>query len=471
MAEQKSDLPVEQTSQGPPPMPGNWSTMTGDQRFEFMAGGWATAKGKSFTSSEIAKKYELRTKRWLDVVALKEPDKVPVTFLSDGFVVENAGLKPVDSFYNPEKAAGMGYKFHEEFDSAYAVGVIGLPGSAFDLLGYKQIRWPGSKLPGALSDDMQFQYVEKEYMPASEYDQLIENPEGYLLRNYLPRVCDGLKGLEMFPSLYNAVEAHTLPGLLAPFARGPLREAIDNLLKAADLSMAHMEPFIDGAMKVTSDFGAPATMGSVTFTPFDLIGDTMRGTTGMMLDMYRCPDKVVAACEALVPVAINIAVSSAMVTRNPFVLIPLHKGADGFMSDDQFRKFYWPTFKALLLGLIDAGLIPMPFVEGSYNQRLDVIAEAGLPKGKTIWMFDRTDMKNAKAKFGDFACVGGNVPASLFSNGSVEMLEDYCKELMDYAAPGGGFFLAPGAVIDQAKPENVRAFLNIARKFGVYQGT
>jgi uroporphyrinogen-III decarboxylase len=83
-------------------------------------------------------------------------------------------------------------------------------------------------------------------------------------------------------------------------------------------------------------------------------------------------------------------------------------------------------------------------------------------------LFDRTNMKAAKEKIGGFACIGGNVPASLFATGTPEMMENYCKELIDIAAPGGGFFLSPGAVIDQAKPENMSAYLNITQKFGVY---
>jgi len=96
---------------------------------------------------------------------------------------------------------------------------------------------------------------------------------------------------------------------------------------------------------------------------------------------------------------------------NPFALIPLHKGADGFMSNADFQKFYWPTLQATLLGLIQEGVVPFLFVEGGYNQRLDVIANSGLPTGRTMWPFDKTNMAAVKQKFGSWACIGGNVPA------------------------------------------------------------
>ena len=81
----------------------------------------------------------------------------------------------------------------------------------------------------------------------------------------------------------------------------------------------------------------------------------MRGTRGLMLDKFRQPENVKAAMERLVPQAIDWAVRSNNMTGNPIVFIPIHKGADGFMSDADFKELYWPTFKAVLLGLIEAG--------------------------------------------------------------------------------------------------------------------
>lgn len=109
--------------------------------------------------------------------------------------------------------------------------------------------------------------------------------------------------------------------------------------------------------------------GGMSLAPFDIIADTMRGTRGVMLDMYHCPDKLLAACDAVTPAAIQMSIQTAMMSGVPFAFIPLHKGADGFMSNEQFEKFYWPSFKTLLLGMIEAGLISLPFVEGGYNQR------------------------------------------------------------------------------------------------------
>ena len=59
----------------------------------------------------------------------------------------------------------------------------------------------------------------------------------------------------------------------------------------------------------------------------------------------------------------------------------LHRGADGFMSLNQFETFYWPGLKKIILALIDAGLTPFVFFEGDFTSRLEYLTE--LPKGKT----------------------------------------------------------------------------------------
>jgi len=187
-----------------------------------------------------------------------------------------------------------------------------------------------------------------------------------------------------------------------------------------------------------------------------------------MMDLFRLPQKVLAAVDRLTPLAIQMGVNASNGSGNPFVLIPLHKGADGFMSNKDFKKFYWPSLKETLTGLIKEGVVPFLFVEGGYNQRLDVIAESGLPAGKTMWLFDQTDMIEAKKKFGSWACIGGNVPASLLKAGTTEQISDYVKNLIDTCGPGGGFFLSPGAVVDNAKPENVHTYLKIGKEYGTY---
>jgi len=146
----------------------------------------------------------------------------------------------------------------------------------------------------------------------------------------------------------------------------------------------------------------------------------------------------------------------------PLVFIPLHKGADGFMNDEQFRKFYWPSLRRVIEGLVAEGFVPSLFAEGAYNSRLEIIAD--VPKGRTVWQFDRTDMRRAKKILSGTACIQGNVPNTMLQLGTAQEVRAYCKDLIQAVAPGGGFILDVGAVVDEAKEENMLAMLQAAKE-------
>jgi uroporphyrinogen-III decarboxylase len=244
-----------------------------------------------------------------------------------------------------------------------------------------------------------------------------------------------------------------------------IRAAFEALFKAGEEAIKWRET-VSACEKTVMEAGFPMFRGGISFAPFDVLGDTLRGTRGIMLDMYRQPDKLLEAMERLTPLMIERGVSSTRSSTVPLVFIPLHKGADGFISDEQYKTFYWPTLRKVILGLIDEGFIPLVFAEGSYNTRLEIIRD--LPKGKVIWKFDDTDMARAKEVLGDTACIHGNVPAALLSTGTTDEVKAYCKKLIDVAGKGGGFILSSGAGIDTAKSENIRAMIEFTKKYGIY---
>jgi uroporphyrinogen-III decarboxylase len=147
-------------------------------------------------------------------------------------------------------------------------------------------------------------------------------------------------------------------------------------------------------------------------------------------------------------------------------MMPLHRGADGWMSEEQFLKFYWPYMRQVLMGQIENGLVPCFFVEGSYNSRLKIIAD--VPKGKVIWFFDQTDIFKAKEVLGNHCCIMGNVPVSLLVTSSASEVKAHCRKLIEKVGLGGGYILAPGATSNDAKIENLNAMLEAAKAYGVY---
>jgi uroporphyrinogen-III decarboxylase len=112
--------------------------------------------------------------------------------------------------------------------------------------------------------------------------------------------------------------------------------------------------------------------------------------------------------------------------------------------------------------------VPYLFAEGGYNERLEFLTDPDIPEGRVIWIFDQTDMVNAKKVLGGKACFGGNVPASMLKVGTPQQVEDYVKFLIENVGQDGGFMLTNGAVIEDAKPENLHAMINTALKYGQY---
>jgi uroporphyrinogen-III decarboxylase len=152
--------------------------------------------------------------------------------------------------------------------------------------------------------------------------------------------------------------------------------------------------------------------------------------------------------------------------RSIIVFLPLHKGADGWMNRKQFETFYWPSLKRVLNALVEEGLVPVLFAEGTYTSRLEMVNE--FPKGAVGWWFDQTDMTRAKAILGDHCSIWGNVPSSLLVTGRPAEVKEYCRGLIETAGKGGGYVLTAGCFSDDGKLENLKAMVSAAREYGSY---
>lgn len=445
--------------------------MTGDSSIEdkqqARLSAWQSAEGREFDSPAVAELYRQRARRFVDIIQLRQPDRVPCVTSAAGIIARYAGIPFADNFYDGEKSSAATLRFIEDYEPEYAymIGGSAAAGKAYDLIGYSAYKWPGSSLP----PDVPFQYVEGEYMPPEDYDALINNPEGYMLRTYLPRVCTQLPGLRLVPNLFTTVEMLGVGIWLSAVATPPIQASLQRLAQAIEHLGRGMALSMRTTATMAGRYACPSLIGGVSKAPFDIVADTLRGTRGALMDLYRRPAKLLAACEALVPSAIHMGVGTGQPGPPPCVFMPLHKGADAFMSFRHFEKFYWPSFKRVMEGIIAAGMVPLPFVEGSFDEpRLELIANSGLPAGRSVWLFDRSDLKLVRKHFGGFACFGGNVPVSLFRAGTPQQMEEHCRRLLDEVAGGGGYFLAPGAPVDEAEPAVVRAFMGSAQKYGVY---
>jgi len=394
---------------------------------------------------------------------LEKADRVPVVINAGWLPAARAGITPYDVMNDTKTAAKAWSDFTLAYEPDAMVGPVlyTTPASVFETIDYKLYQWPGH----GVAKEASYQYNEQEWMLPEEYDHLISDPSDYLLRTYLPRTVGAFAGFGKLTPLLDYCELPFVSNQIGGWGSPEMADGLERLAAAARM-VADWAGVVFAGIGEMMTMGYPPYYGGATKAPFDILGDTLRGTREVIIDMYRRPEKVLAACERLVSVAVDWALRRPGGIATPVVFIPLHKGADGFMNDEQFHTFYWPTLKAVLLGLIDEGVVPFLFAEGRYGSRLEAIMD--LPKGKTIWLFDQTDMAKAKETIGTVACIQGNVPLSLLYAGTSEETAEYVRNLIDTAGQGGGYIVDVGAVADMGKDENLRAIVETAKTYGRY---
>jgi uroporphyrinogen-III decarboxylase len=443
-------------------LPKNWRDMTPTQRRAWRIDKWRNP-GVEWKSPEAEADYKARVDRLLAALELRIPDRVPV-YLNTGLLPASlADITPYEGMRDPVRAGQAWVDFALEFEPDAFAGPHSYlpPAQMFEDLDYRLYSWPGH----GVAKEAGFQYNEKEWMRPDEYDHLISDPTDYMLRTYLPRTVGAFAGFAKLPSAFDFIELPFVTGHMSAWSSTEMAAGLRRLAQAAEKAAVWTEAISSAADRVTA-LGFPSYASGVSKAPFDILGDSLRGIRGIILDMFRCPDKVLAACDRLVSVAVDWAVRRPDELATPIVCLPLHKGADGFMSDEQFQTFYWPTLRKVILGLIEEGIIPYMFAEGRYGSRLETIMD--LPKGTTVWLFDQTDMTRAKATIGRVACIQGNMPLSMLHAGTPEEVAARTRELIDVAGVGGGYILDVGAVADQGRAENLRVMLETAKTYGVY---
>lgn len=444
-----------------------WEDLTADEKTEayfekLMSPKDGEGNDLQFQSPEAEADFKARLTRVKDAIQLREPDRVPVTILPSTFPYLFAGITAEEAMYDYDKCTAAFKEFILEFEPDMHIGAsMPGPGTFYEALDYKLYAWPGH----GVAPEHSYQCNEDEYMKPDEYDLMMTDPSFYWRNVYMPRIMGALEGFRMLAPWTSVLEMYGLAFQFVPFGLPPVQESFQALFEAGAEALKWAQAMGQSDAEIAS-LGYPTILGGFTKAPFDVIGDTLRGTKGIMLDIFRRPNKLLAAMDALVPIMISMGVNAAQQTGKPFIFMPLHKGADGFLSDEHFKEFYWPTLRQVMMGLIDEGCIPFPALEGHWETRLEIIQD--VPKGKTAWMVDQSDMERVNETLGQKACLIGNVPSSTLSLGTPEDVRAYVKDLIDIAAPGGGFMVSNGAFFDEAKPENVKAMVETTKEYGVY---
>lgn len=399
-----------------------------------------------------------RSKRIDDALNLRQPDRVPVVFFAHFYTARLTGNTFEEAMYDVDiYLDGLRKTLRELQPDTFSPNIFAF-GQTLENLEYKPMLWPGH----GVDPNATFQYLDDKFMEADEYDDYILDPTRFYLKKYLPRVAGKYKFLEKFPD-FSASAEWDLIGAVSAFGDPEVQEGFKHLFEVGNQMLA-VKQKVGGFVQEMENEGLPSIFGGFCKSPYDLFVDLLRGSKAGMIDMFRNKDKLLEAMEKASALLLENAIAQTKATGNRYVFIPLHWGLDGFMSEEQFKTFYWPQLRAVMMKLIEHDLVPCPLWEGNCSSRLEIIAD--IPAGKCIYGFEATDVIRAKEVLGGTVCVRGNVPASILNTGTADDVDAYCRNLIEKAGKDGGFILDGAVGIpDEAKPENVAAMFESVKKY------
>ena len=179
-----------------------WEEMSVDEKQDATFEKLLTPKGPDgndlqFQSPEAQANYRASITRLKDAIQMKKsPARIPICPSAGFFPIQYAGVSMYDAMYDYDVLTTAWTKYCEDFaPDAYNAPMSVVPGRPLDILDFKLCKWPGR----GVSKQQEYQYVEEEFMKADEYQDLIDDPTGYFMSTYFPRIFGSLKPLERMP--------------------------------------------------------------------------------------------------------------------------------------------------------------------------------------------------------------------------------------------------------------------------------
>lgn len=392
------------------------------------------------------KLYAERLKRYTTAMRNGKPDMIPIRPFVAEFTAKYAGYtcQQVTQDYNMAFEAAV--KCAADFDwDAVVANMVYVWAGITQAAGLRYYAVPGVDLDA----DTGFQYREppedKAFMQPDEYDALIADPTGFLFNVWLPRV---------------STDA------VAPGETNTFRNNM-SFLKGGMAMMSYFTAFGPQVARLKNECGTVSAIAGILKAPLDILADKLRGYIGLCMDLLERPDKVLAACEALMPHLTSVALSGADPDKNVPVGLWMHRGCVPFVSHEHFERIYWPTLKPIIEEINKAGHQVLFYAEGNWNQHLDSFAE--LADGSIVYHVDNADIFEVHKRLGGKFCLSGGVPNYLLGYGTPDEVRQVCRKIIDGVAKDGGYIMDASAIVqNDAKVENIRAMTEFTREYGVY---
>jgi len=397
-------------------------------------------------AKDMEQLYAERLNRYVTAMRNEKPDKIPIRPFVAEFTAKYAGYTCQEVAHDFEKAFAAARKCAADFDWDAVVGnMVYVWTGLTQAIGTKYYAVPGIDI----SPETGFQYLEppeeKAFMKADEYDQLIKDPTGFLFNVWLPRISADVSAMGEPTSYRNNL----------------------SFLKGGMAMLNYFMAFGTQNELLRKESGTVSAISGILKAPLDIIADKLRGYLGLVTDLMERPEKVMAACEALMPHLTHVALSGADPDKNVPIGFWMHRGCVPFVTMEHFDKFYWPTLKPIIEEIWAKGHQVLFYAEGNWNAHLKSFAE--LPEKAIVYHVDMADILEVHKTIGHKFCISGGIPNFLLSYGTADEVRDCCKKVIDGVARDGGYIMDASAIVqNDAKVENIKAMTEFTREYGVY---
>jgi uroporphyrinogen-III decarboxylase len=392
--------------------------------------------------------YQERLTRYVTALRNEKPDKIPIRPFVAEFVAKYAGMTCQQVAHDYNFAFEAAVKCAKEFDwDAVVANMVYVWTGLAQAAGLRYYGIPGIGIPHTVG----FNYIEppedQAFMREDEYDALIDDPTGFLYSTWLPRISTEVARIGQPATSRNNIA----------------------LVKSSMAMLMYFYAFGPQIARLRNECGTASAIAGIFKAPFDILADKLRGYVGLTMDMHTQPEKVLKACEALMPHLVHV----GLTTADPLKQVPIgfwmHRGCVPFISPKQFASHYWPTLKPCIEEFWKHGHQTMFYAEGKWDFHLDDFAT--LPERSILYHVDQGDIFLAHRKLHHKFALSGGIPNMLLSYGTPDEVRAHAKQVIDGVAKDGGYIMDAGAIMqDDTSIENLRALTDFTREYGVYSG-
>jgi len=135
------------------------------------------------------------------------------------------------------------------------------------------------------------------------------------------------------------------------------------------------------------------------------------------------------------------------------------------MSPKALRDFFFPSLERQLIGMAPLKIPVFFHSDGNLNAVMDDLVEIGFQGLQCLEPEAGMDLARLKAAYGERICLWGNLdPRDLFLERDSEELEKRVRDMIEVAAPGGGFiFGTSSGLVDGMRPGNIEGVYRAVR--------